>query len=203
MKRWSTDRSGWARVPRQETGVKQVGCTTLVHLRALEVREPLTVTCCGEQVKIMDVGYLWLTIYEEGAHHITTAHCNANGEPVHWYTDIVASWGFDANGFPCFDDLCLDVIALPDRQVEIIDGDELKAASKTHVINPRTVRVGVARGGGCSCRCPGGIVCASSAYQGLPTSVLVQVQFAANPRPPFGATPNSPCYSPRQSVRLP
>ena len=122
----------------------------------------------------MDVGYGWLTICEEGAHHITTAHCNADGEPVHWYTDIVDSWGFDANGFPCFDDLCLDVIALPDRQVEIIDGDELKAASKTHVINPRTVRVGVARGGGCRYSYPKRVVYAGSAYRALSALVLAQ-----------------------------
>ena len=92
----------------------------------------------------MDVGYLWLAICEEGAHHVTTAHCNAGGEPVHWYTDIVDSWQVGAGGFPCFDDLYLDVIALPNGQVEIIDGDELEAALKTHVHHPRPVRAGVA-----------------------------------------------------------
>lgn len=83
----------------------------------------------------MDVGYQWLAICERGAHHITTAHCNAEGGPVHWYIDIVASWHLDANAFPCFYDLYLDVIALPNGQVEIIDGDELEAALAAHVVN--------------------------------------------------------------------
>lgn len=34
----------------------------------------------------------------------------------------------------CFDDLYLDVIALPNGQVEIIDGDELETALAAHVI---------------------------------------------------------------------
>lgn len=135
MKRWSTDRRGWSRVPRQRVEVKQVGDTTLVYMEALEVREPLTVTCCSQRVKIMDAGYQWLAICEEHAHHVTTAHCNADGEPVHWYIDIIESWQVDKNGFPYFDDLYLDVITLPNGQVEIIDRDELEAALEARVIS--------------------------------------------------------------------
>jgi predicted RNA-binding protein associated with RNAse of E/G family len=135
VKRWSTDRRGWPRVPRQQVEVGQVGGTTLVYLKALEVREPLSVSCCGQQIKIMDVGYQWLSICEKGARHIVTAHCNAEGKPVHWYTDIIDSWGVGEDGFPYFDNLYLDVIALPGGQVEIIDGDELEAALEARIIS--------------------------------------------------------------------
>jgi len=83
----------------------------------------------------MDVGYQWLSICTKGAQHIVTAHCDAEGEPVHLYIDVVVSWGFDANGFPYFDDLYLDVIALPGGWFEVIDGDELEAALKARVIS--------------------------------------------------------------------
>lgn len=135
VKRWSTNRGGWSRVPKQRLEVRQVGNTTLVYLKALSVREPLTVPCCGQPVKIMDVGYQWLTICEVGARHIVTAHCNAEGEPVHLYIDVIASWHVGEDGFPCFDDLYLDVITLPDGRFEVIDGDELEAALKARVIS--------------------------------------------------------------------
>lgn len=83
----------------------------------------------------MDARYQWLSICEKGAHHLVTAHCNAEGEPVHWYINIVESWGVDPDGFPYFDDLYLDVIALPNGQVETIDANELKAALAFGVIN--------------------------------------------------------------------
>lgn len=135
MKRWSTDRRRWSRIPQQHVEIKRVGGTTLVYLKALKVKEPLTVSCCGQRVKIMDAGYKWLSVCEKGTRYIITAHCDAEGEPVHWYIDIVESWGVDPNGFPYFDDLYLDVIALPNGQVEIIDADELEAALAFGVIS--------------------------------------------------------------------
>lgn len=135
MKRWSTDRRRWLRVPRQHVEIKRVGSTTLVYLKALVVKEPLSVTCCGQRVKIMDTGYKWLFICQAGARHITTAHCDAEGEPVHWYIDVIASWGIDSSGFPYFDDLYLDVVALPNGQVEVVDQDELETALAFGVIN--------------------------------------------------------------------
>lgn len=57
MKRWSTDRRRWSRVPQQHVEIKRGGSTTLVYLKALVVKEPLKVSCCGQQIKIMDTGY--------------------------------------------------------------------------------------------------------------------------------------------------
>ncbi len=106
-----------------------------MYLKALVVEESLSVTCYGQRVKIMDAGYQWLFICQMDARHIATAHCTAEGEPVHWYIDVTASWGIDSSGFPYFDDLYLDVIALPNGQAEVIDQDELEAALAFGVIN--------------------------------------------------------------------
>lgn len=124
----STNRNDWPRVPRKVLELGHFGGFTLVHLRALEVTEPLTVTCCDEHLTVMDTGYRWLTLLEPGARHITTVHCDAAGRPVQLYVDIIEAWELGPDGFPRYGDLYLDVIALPDGVAEIIDGEELELA---------------------------------------------------------------------------
>jgi predicted RNA-binding protein associated with RNAse of E/G family len=134
LKRWSTDRRDWWRLRRAETRIVQHEDGMLVHLKALEVAEPLRVSCAGEQVRILDDGYEWLFILPNAARHVVTAHCNAQGRPVHWYIDVVERWTPVPDGFPVYDDLFLDVTATPSGRVEILDQDELAAALATRVI---------------------------------------------------------------------
>lgn len=97
-------------------------------LEVIEVVEPLTVSCAGRQVKILDDGYAWLFICRDGARHVVTAHCDPSGCPVHWYVDVVDAWSLDAEGFPVYDDLFLHVVAIPGGAVELRDADELETA---------------------------------------------------------------------------
>lgn len=129
MKRWSTDRRGWWRLRRSRSRVVRHEDAVLVRLEAVEVVEPLWVICAGEHVKILDDGYAWLFICPEGARHVVTAHFDERGQPVHWYIDVVERWTLGDDGFPVYDDLFLDVIALPSGRTEVLDGDELEAAS--------------------------------------------------------------------------
>lgn len=124
----TTNRHDWPRVPRKRLELTQHGGVTLVELEALEVREPLIVACCGKRLTIMDVGYRWLTLLEAGAQHVTTLHCDAAGRLVQVYVDIVEGWTFGTEGFPGYNDMYLDVIALPNGCSEIIDGEELEEA---------------------------------------------------------------------------
>lgn len=135
MKRKSTGRHDWQRVPKKTLRLKQVRGTFLVHLHALEVLEPLHVTSCGKPLKIMDTGYQWLAICEPThKHRVTTVHFDTHAAPVQYYVDIVNDWYLGSDGVPYFDDLYLDVVALPDGRAEIIDQDELEVALATHVI---------------------------------------------------------------------
>lgn len=124
----TTNRHTWPRVPRKRLELTRHGGFTRVELVALEVIEPLVVTCCGERLTIMDLGFRWLTLLEPGAQHVTTFHCDAAGKLAQAYVDIIEGWTFGADGFPGYSDMYLDVIALPDGRAEIIDGDELEEA---------------------------------------------------------------------------
>lgn len=81
-----------------------------------------------EQVKILDDGFAWLFYLREGARHVVTAHCDASGEPVHWYVDVVDGWWMGADGYPVYTDLFLDVVATPGGAVEMLDTEELDFA---------------------------------------------------------------------------
>jgi predicted RNA-binding protein associated with RNAse of E/G family len=135
MKRYSTDRRNWKRVPKQDVKIKILDDTTVVYLKALEITEPLIIPTCGENCKIMDLGYQWLFICKAEANHIVTAHCDPRGEAVHWYIDIIDAWNFDQSGFSYFDDLYLDLNVLPDGRAEILDQDELEQALSTGLIS--------------------------------------------------------------------
>ncbi len=134
MKLRSTSRRNWPRVPRHRLELKDVGPYTLVHLHALTVTEPLRVTCCGERLTVIDTGYHWLTLLEPGVPHVTTLHCDAAGQLVQVYVDMIEGWSLGEDGYPVFDDLYLDVIALPDGRAEIIDVEELEEALEAGAI---------------------------------------------------------------------
>lgn len=134
LKRWSTDRRGWWRLRRSATRIVRHGDVVLVLLEALEVIEPLWVTCAGERVRILDDGYAWLFICRAGARHVVTAHCDERGRPVHWYIDVVERWMLGAEGYPTYDDLFLDVVATPGGAVEVRDADEFEAARGEGVV---------------------------------------------------------------------
>jgi predicted RNA-binding protein associated with RNAse of E/G family len=53
---------------------------------------------------------------------------NENLEIVQWYFDIIKSSGLDERGIPYFDDLYLDVVALPPDDILLLDEDELEEA---------------------------------------------------------------------------
>lgn len=128
LKRWSTNRQGWWRLRRCSSRVVHYEDAVLVLLEVHEVVEPLWVACAGERVKILDDGFAWLFVLREGARHVVTAHCDAAGEPVHWYVDVVEGWWMGDDGFPVYADLFLDVVATPGGSVELLDVVELEAA---------------------------------------------------------------------------
>lgn len=134
LKHWSTNRQGWWRLRRCSSRVVHYEGAVLVLLEAHEVVEPLWVTCAGERVKILDDGFSWLFVLRDGARHVVTAHCDAAGEPVHWYVDVVEGWWMGDDGFPVYADLFLDVVVTPGGSVELLDAAELEAALAADVV---------------------------------------------------------------------
>jgi len=124
-------RSDWPRVPR-----KAFVCETLALpafrgvaalLRLDEVHAPLIVTSCGQQVTLVDKGFYWIQLAPQDAHWWLTAMLDPDGNLYQYYFDITLQNRI-AGAASVFDDLFLDVVALPDGRCEVLDRDELDEA---------------------------------------------------------------------------
>jgi predicted RNA-binding protein associated with RNAse of E/G family len=132
MKRKFGDRANWRRVTHRQFKSKYVesdeftGYVTLYSIFAL--RDPLWKTYGGHTFRIADKGYTWLQYYPKGAHFVVTAMFDDQGEIVEWYIDVCKTQGVTDQGVPWFDDLYLDIVVLKNREVFLLDEDELDEA---------------------------------------------------------------------------
>lgn len=135
MKRKRADRADWRRVTQRRftvaylDGPEFMGYVALLRIDG--VRAPMWDVFFGRGVTVADVGYAWLQHFPTQGHAIVTTMFDAEGRIVQWYVDIVAAHGVGDDGVPWYDDLYLDVVALPTGEVAIVDGDELNAALRS------------------------------------------------------------------------
>jgi len=131
IKKRYADRRDWGRVTQRHYAHEQVdnevfkGHVTLLQL--MEVTSPLDVEYNDETIRIADAGYVWVQQFPSDAHHAVTSMFDATGQLVQTYTDICLRTGVE-DGRVYWEDLFLDLIALPSGQVLLIDTDELEAA---------------------------------------------------------------------------
>lgn len=140
MKRKQADRPHWQRILRRRFTVTRLdtpafqGYVTL--LRLIEVRQPLWVPFGARRLCVADHGYCWLQHFPEGAHYTLTTMLDAEGQVVQWYFDLCKAHGVDERGIPWYDDLYLDVIAVPSGEVELIDVADLDEARRQGLLTP-------------------------------------------------------------------
>ncbi|WP_410501367.1 DUF402 domain-containing protein [Exiguobacterium acetylicum] len=133
IKKRYADRLNWGRIKQRHYVQEQVenevfqGQVTLLQL--IEVVSPLDVLYGDETIRIADDGYVWVQQFPKDAHHAVTSMFDASGQLVQTYVDICLRTGIE-NGRVYWDDLFLDLIALPSGQVVLVDADELEAARK-------------------------------------------------------------------------
>jgi len=70
-------------------------------------------------------GYRWLMVLPLDEHWCITAMYDARGKIVEWYFDITRQNYVDEDGLPCFDDLYLDLVLMPNGRMAMLDEDEL------------------------------------------------------------------------------
>lgn len=135
MKRKRADRADWRRVTRRRFTVVYLdeadfrGHVALLWIDG--VRSPLWDAFFGRGIRVADSGYSWLQHFPAEGHHVVTTMFDSQGHIVEWYVDICAAHGVDDDGIPWYDDLYLDIVALPSGEVAIVDGDELNAALRS------------------------------------------------------------------------
>lgn len=79
------------------------------------------------KVTLIKDNYKWLEFYDYNSKICLTAFYDENNKIIEWYFDIARKIGMD-NGIPYEEDLYLDVVALPDEKIHLLDEDELKNA---------------------------------------------------------------------------
>lgn len=99
-----------------------------------KVREELWVAYGKNQICIVDDGYVWLQYFPSEGNTVLSASFDQQGQLVQCYFDIVKSIGVTAEGIPYCDDLFLDVVALPNGEIFVLDEDELDEAYEANVI---------------------------------------------------------------------
>ncbi|MBN3554788.1 DUF402 domain-containing protein [Fictibacillus nanhaiensis] len=139
MEHKTADRPNWKRVTDKHFEVthKVTSCfkgnVTVIHLK--QVSEPLVVTYKQHEVCIADSGYTWMQHFPEGEKYTITTVLDHTGNVVQFYIDMCNDHGVDENGVPWFDDLYLDIVILPDKELFLLDDNELMEAFKKGDIN--------------------------------------------------------------------
>lgn len=135
MKRKYLDRSDWKRILNKSLKITYIkendfeGYAAVFYLH--KVREPLIIEMVGKQVCLADDGYIWMQHLPSKENYALTTMYDQYGNIVQWYFDIIKGSGVSEDGIPFYDDLYLDVVALPTSEIMLIDEDELQEALDT------------------------------------------------------------------------
>jgi hypothetical protein len=105
-------------------------------IRFGDVKTPLSASLDGKTYDIIANGVCWLQLAPKLEKWWLTALYDAKGALRQFYFDITDGSFIDENGEPSFYDLMLDVVALPDGGIYVLDRDELDRALEERFITP-------------------------------------------------------------------
>lgn len=133
-------RTDWTRIKEREYLSR--ACTldgrpareSLILIR--DITAPLTVSSAGMPVKIVETGYSWIQVAQEGALWWLTAMFDEEGNLLQMYFDITGGNLFSDPENPRFRDMYLDLVLRPDGVVVLLDEDELTEALEKGEITP-------------------------------------------------------------------
>lgn len=129
------DRRFWERVLKREYAFCDIkerkGVAYLIKIK--EVTSPMIRIRSGEKVILADNDYYWLEIALENENFWLTAMFDPQGELIQYYFDITRKNVIDGEN-SYFEDLFLDIVVQKNRNILILDEDELAAALEEKVI---------------------------------------------------------------------
>ncbi len=124
-------RTGWLRIEEYRFAHSPFeyenfsGVCSLMELT--KVKKPLIAEFRGETLKIVDDGYFWLQVAPRDENFWITVMYDGDGNLLQYYFDVTKEnviCGEDS----FFYDLFLDLVAVPDGRLIVLDEDELEAA---------------------------------------------------------------------------
>lgn len=139
MKRKYADRPNWKRVLSRRMLIEAVSSDVflghVVMIGIDKVREPLLVDLFGRKQCVVNNGYSWMTLFPHNESYVMTAMFDEQNRIVQWYIDICRAKGFTQTGVPWYDDLYLDIIISRQREIGLIDQDDLQHALEQKIIS--------------------------------------------------------------------
>ena len=139
VKRKDMQHLGWFRILEKRYISKEIVIDNNPGVVSLNIwdkaKEPLIVSNSKYDVKIVDNGYRWIQIALKDKHFWLTAMYDDHNNLIELYFDITRKNYFDDISNPYFDDLFSDIVVTNDKQVLILDEDELDAALLEKVID--------------------------------------------------------------------
>lgn len=104
------------------------------HINIVDVTSPGIIISDGAELCIADKGYERLIYLPDDQNWCLTVMFDDKRKIIEWYVDITKDNFIDENGTPCYDDLYLDIVLLPDGQIMVLDEDELlEAKEQKHI----------------------------------------------------------------------
>ena len=91
----------------------------------------------GREQKIFDNKHKWLMLFPNNKSYTITAMYDENLTLIEFYIDMIDKIGMTNEGIPYMHDLFLDVVITYEREVYILDQDELYEALQNKEITPK------------------------------------------------------------------
>ena len=91
----------------------------------------------GREQKIFDDNHKWLMLFPNIKSYTITAMYDENLTLIEFYIDMIDKIGMTNEGIPYMHDLFLDVVITYEREVYILDQDELYEALQNKEITPK------------------------------------------------------------------
>lgn len=113
-----------------EDYIGYVGCIGIE-----KVAQPVIRMIGDNLLKLGDVGYTWIQTFPKDKNYSITTMFDKDEDIVEWYIDIIENVDIDEDGVPFYDDLYLDIVALPNGEIFLLDEDELDEAYSLGDIN--------------------------------------------------------------------
>lgn len=139
MNRTYADRPNWSRVIEKRFNFDYIddgdfkGFLSIICID--KAREPLVLDASENRLCLLDDGYIWTQHFPNDSNYALITMFNKEQEVVEWYFDICNGNKVNDNGIPYYDDLYLDVVVLPSREIILLDEDELDDAFKNNEIS--------------------------------------------------------------------
>ncbi len=105
-------------------------------IRFSGVKKPMSASLDGKTYDIIAEGVYWLQLAPSHENWWLTALYGPDKSLKQFYFDITDGNFIDETGEPSFYDLMLDVVALPDGSIHLLDMDELDKALEDGFITP-------------------------------------------------------------------